>query len=409
MNVRGMTLVTVLIVGAIAALLSTSIMRMLSKNLKFAQGITQKGEYTDILNTIRLATSSPKFCKCNFLNGSVAASFAESTAASYSIPITALKIHDDQCNPKNTLLQVTSSAPAGKLWIKNLEIKNFNKVDSQNYTAKLSVDVEKPQGSIGGTSLHKEFDALFTATTANSTVTLNDCEIEGGSREVTSSSTTTSSSSQIVPGTFFGANSTVSSYGPYTVSVSSSFCTGSTSTGTITCTVPSDKVLAITNIIHNTVVSNGCYINSYFAKPVSPFYFAPGSQIVLSPQGAVGSSCDFSGQVFELSKFKEKTGTFFGVRTSVSSPNITTANQSFCTGNVSSGTVTCTVPTGKIVSILSTSGTCFVNNVKISSDTGASIFQVIYPLYFSSGTTLQFKTASSTGQNCYATGLVMDE
>ncbi len=178
-NSRGFTLLGLVVALGIVALLMTGFLNFFTHALKGSRNVANLGEYGDVLSSLRLVLRSSPMCRCNLAPGSPAPrTFSEAGVGAVSFAVDAIHRYTAGCSSGGQI--VGRSIPiASGLTLRELQLRDFLKVDDGNYMAKLHLEVDKPAGSMGGPGYIKDFQIAFKTTTANGTVTLNDCVIAG--------------------------------------------------------------------------------------------------------------------------------------------------------------------------------------------------------------------------------------
>lgn len=134
---QGMTLVEVLVAGAIMIAIMMALIELVEASYKSQKYASQKYEIQDLGNAIRLNLSQPNFCSCNFPN-------ALDLSGSATIPVTNLNVVPfGACAPVGTF--VASSAAPGNLVpgttsglrIQQMQIQNFHLINKLSSTSNL--------------------------------------------------------------------------------------------------------------------------------------------------------------------------------------------------------------------------------------------------------------------------------
>ncbi len=235
-NRYGFGILEVLIAGVLLSCILLAIPKMLDITMRGSKSVSQGGEYADLLNIVRLATQNENFCKCNFAKvNSAAITFASSQTATFEQPLTEIKSYNDTCAAGPTLLTKSATGQNGQnIWVNDLKLKSFSRLSDTEYMAKLHVEVSKAQKTLGGPGYTKDFDMLYSTTTAaDGTVTLNDCALN---RSLASGSS--SGTPGLYIGDFWGIHF-------------------NTNNQTELYTVPSGKTLMITRIRGSNIRLNG--------------------------------------------------------------------------------------------------------------------------------------------------------
>lgn len=169
---RGFALLATMVSLAVAGIGLMSLMGGFSTVQRATASLRESGDFTDLANSVRMALANPHVCRCNLAPAGPPGPYFVPASGGLAIP--AIELFDESCEARGTLARSSTVSPRSGLWVQEIQLRDFSRVDDSHYFAKVRVTAAK-SARAGGYPLQKEFIVQLDTLTSGSSVQIVGC------------------------------------------------------------------------------------------------------------------------------------------------------------------------------------------------------------------------------------------